>query len=132
MGGGYYSPYVGGIVDMGRILDSLQTAQYQYIPALGLPKQDELQLKLNSPPSFHNPKSVIVVALPAVNSEKPPPLRAVDPQQASCVQNTPLVLQVPGAPLAFSTSLLHDLRLHLQSPSEPGIDLPARACPCRE
>jgi hypothetical protein len=131
MGGGYYSPYVGAIVDMGRILDSLHTAQYQYIPALGLPQKDQLQLKLNTPPSFHNPKSVIVVALPAVNSEKPPPLRPVDPQQASCLQSTPLVLQVAGAPLAFSTGLLHDMVLHLQSQSAQNIDLPARADPIR-
>ncbi|MCU1262065.1 MAG: hypothetical protein JWO80_4950 [Bryobacterales bacterium] len=126
-GSGYFSPYVGAIVDMGRILDSLHTAQYQYIPALGLPKQDQLQLKLNSPPSFHNPKSVIVVALPPVKPEEQPPLRAVDPQQASCVQITPLVLQVSGAPLAFSSDLLHNLVLHVQGKSGPGIDLPARA-----
>jgi len=126
-GSGYFSPYVGAIVDTVRILDSLHTAQYQYIPALGLPKQDELELKLNSAPSFHNPKSVIVIALPGIKSEKPPPLRAVDPQQASCLQNAPLVLQVVGAPLAFSTKLLHDMVLHLQSQEGPGIDLPANA-----
>ncbi len=130
MGSGYYSPYVGAIIDMGRILDSLHTAQYQYIPALSLPKEDQLQLKLNSPPSFHNPKSVIVVALPSVNGEKPPPLRVVDPQQALCIQSTPLVLQVSGAPLAFSTSLLHDMTLHFESKSG-GIDLPAKADPVR-
>ncbi len=127
MGSGYYSPYVGAIIDMGRILDSLHTAQYQYIPALGLPKQDQLQLKLNSPPSFHNPKSVIVVALPAVSSEKPPPLHAIDAQQASCLQSTPLVLQVSGAPLAFSTGLLHDMVLHIEQGNGAGIDLPAKA-----
>jgi hypothetical protein len=130
-GSGYFSPYVGAIVDLGRILDSLHTAQYQYIPALGLPKQDQLQLRLNSPPSFHNPKSVIVVALPTVERERPPPLRAVDPHQASCLQNSPLVLEVVGAPLAFSTSLLHDMMLHLPGKSGPGIDLPARADPVR-
>jgi hypothetical protein len=130
-GSGYFSPYVGAIVDLGRILDSLHTAQYQYIPALGLPKGDQLQLKLNSPPSFHNPKSVILVALPAVKSEKPPPLRAAEPQQAFCLQSTPLVLQVSGAPLAFSTDLLHDMVLHLESASGPALDLPAKADPVK-
>src|SRR5579883_1399320 len=127
MGSGYYSPYVGAIIDMGRILDSLHTAQYQYIPALALPKQDQLQLKLNSPPSFHNPKSVIVIALPAVNGEKPPPLHAADPQQVYCLQSKPLVLQAAGAPLAFSTALLHDMTLHIERKGAAAIDLPARA-----
>src|ERR1700688_4341165 len=56
-GGGYYSAYVGAVVDVVRILGSAHTAQYQYIPALSLPKQDNLNLRLNSPPSFRNPKS---------------------------------------------------------------------------
>ena len=60
---GYYSPYVGAIVDVARILGTAHTAQYQYIPALALPKQDELNLRLNNPPSFRNPKSVIVIGL---------------------------------------------------------------------
>jgi hypothetical protein len=68
-----------------------------------------------------------VVALPAVKSEKPPPLRVIDPPPAFCLQNTPLILPVAGAPLAFSTNLLHDMALHLESKSGPGIDLPATA-----
>ena len=36
-GGGAYSPYVGAIVDTARILASLHTAHFQYIPALALP-----------------------------------------------------------------------------------------------
>jgi hypothetical protein len=53
--GGYYSPYIGAVVDVVRILGTTHTAQYQYIPALALPKQNELNLRLNNPPSFRNP-----------------------------------------------------------------------------
>src|SRR5581483_5646450 len=76
---GYYSPYVGAVVDVVRILGTAHTAQYQYIPALALPKKDELNLRLNNPPSFRNPKSVLVIGLPPIRTAPPPPLRAVDP-----------------------------------------------------
>lgn len=127
VGGGAYSPYVGAFVDMARLMNNLRTADYQYIPALALPKQDELNLKLNNPPSFHNPKSVLVVALPAVEAAQLPPLRAVDPNEVYCLQKTPLVLPVEGAPLIFSTDLGHDIMLHVQNTSGLGIDLPATA-----
>src|ERR1700678_3503618 len=65
IGGGYYSAYVGAVVDVARILSNIHTAEYQYIPALALPKNDQLNLRLNNPPSFRNPKSVIGVGLPA-------------------------------------------------------------------
>src|SRR5207302_2324349 len=76
--GGYYSPYIGAVVDVARILSTTHTAQYQYIPALALPKQDELNLHLNNPPSFRNPKSVLVIGLPPIRPAIVPPLRAVD------------------------------------------------------
>ena len=65
-GAGAYSPYIGAIVDTAQILSSLHTAHYQYIPALALPTKDTLNLRLNVPPSFRDPKSVVVVALPPV------------------------------------------------------------------
>ena len=37
-GGGFYSAYVGAIVDLARIMGNLHTAEYQYIPALALAK----------------------------------------------------------------------------------------------
>src|SRR6185437_2550401 len=49
-GGGMYSPYIGAIVDTARILASLHTAHFQYIPALALPTADTLNLRLNMPP----------------------------------------------------------------------------------
>ena len=73
-GAGTYSPYVGAVVDLVRILASTHTAQYQYIPALALPKGDKLNLRLNNPPSFRNPKSVIVVGL---TSGRPFPAAAI-------------------------------------------------------
>ena len=124
---GYFSPYIGAIMDVGRILDSLHTAQYQYIPALGLPKKDMLELKLNNPPSFHNPKSVILVALPTVKKEEAPPLRNVENQTTACVQRDPLVLPAQGAPLAFSTNLAHNVKLQVETKAGKTVDLPLKA-----
>jgi len=39
MGGGFYSAYVGAVVDLARVLGNMRTASYQYIPALVLPKK---------------------------------------------------------------------------------------------
>ncbi|MFZ0637091.1 MAG: hypothetical protein WA755_15730 [Candidatus Acidiferrales bacterium] len=125
-GGGFYSPYVGAVVDITRILSNIHTAEYQYIPALALPKQDQLNLKLNNPPSFHNPKSVIVVGLPAVEAAQLPPLRPVNTEEVFCLQMPSLVLPVEGAPLVFSTDIAHEFTLHLQSKSGSSIDLPAK------
>ena len=116
-GGGVYSAYVGSIVDLVHILGSLHTAQYQYIPAIAFPQQQSLNLRLNTPPSFHNPKSVIVIGLPSIQPTIPPPLRASDPNKAACLQKPGVVLLVEGAPLVFSTSFAHDLVLHLNEPA---------------
>jgi hypothetical protein len=124
---GYYSPYIGAVVDMARILGSTHTAQYQYIPALAMPQQDELNLRLNNPPSFRNPKSVLVIGLPPIAAPVLPPLKAVDPKQIFCVANPALVLPVEGAPLVFVTNLAHNLTLHLQTKSGSSLDLPAEA-----
>jgi hypothetical protein len=126
-GSGYYSAYVGAVIDVAKLLEGLHTAEYQYIPALTFPKGDSLDLKLNNPPSFHNPKSVIVVALPAVETAQLPPLHAIDPKQVSCLQGPGVVLPVEGAPLVYSTSLAHSLALHVEDKSGRGIDLPVRA-----
>jgi hypothetical protein len=126
-GSGYYSAYVGAVVDVAKLLEGLHTAEYQYIPALTFPKSDALDLKLNNPPSFHNPKSVIVVALPAVETAQLPPLHAIDAKQVSCLQGPGVVLPVEGAPLVYSTSLAHSLALHVEGKSGRGIDLPVRA-----
>jgi hypothetical protein len=129
--GGYYSPYIGAVVDLARILSTTHTAQYQYIPALALPKENELNLRLNNPPSFRNPKSVIVIGLPPIHSSPPPPLRAVDPNQVFCAGKPSLLLQSEGAPLVYATGLAHDFVLHVETKSGPPINLPAVPDPMR-
>jgi hypothetical protein len=125
--GGYYSAYVGAVVDVARLMSNFHTAQYQYIPGLALPREDELNIKLNNPPSFRNPKSVIVIALPAVEAEQFPPLHPVDTDAVYCLQSPRLVLPVEGAPLVFSTEYGHDFVLEIPRKSGKPIALPAVA-----
>src|ERR1700736_402419 len=125
-GGGFYSAYVGAVVDLARVLGNMRSASYQYIPALVLPKKDQMNLKLNNPPSFRKPMSVIVVGLPAVEAAQMPPLRAVNPDQLFCLQKSSLILPVEGAPLVFSSDIAHDFVLHVQGKSAGAQDLPAR------
>jgi hypothetical protein len=129
-GGGLYSPYVGAIVDTARILASLHTAHFQYIPALALPTKDTLNLRLNVPPSFRDPKSVVVVALPAVGPARPPLLRLVNSEATYCAQKPGLVFSVDGAPMVFSTRLAYDLALHVETQvngKTSSVDLPVKA-----
>lgn len=132
-GAGSLSPYVGAVVDTVRILASTHTAQYQYIPALALPAGDKLNLRLNNPPSFRNPKSVLVVGLPPVGPSPLPPLRPVDPKQIFCAEQPDLVLPIEGAPLVFASELAHNFTLHLQTKDtgSRGVDLPAKVDPTR-
>jgi hypothetical protein len=125
-GGGQFSPYVGAIVDTAKILASLHTAHFQYIPALALPAGDTLNLRLNLPPSFRDPKSVVVVALPPVGPAKAPPLRPGNPLESSCMQKPGLVFQAEGAPLVFATELAHDMALHIETEKGPLV-LPVTA-----
>src|SRR5438270_9062493 len=129
--GGYYSPYIGAVVDVARILSTAHTAQYQYIPALALPHKDELNLRLNNPPSFRNPKSVIVIGLPPVRVAPPPPLRAVDGSQIFCAGNPSDGVASDGAPLVFASELAHNFALHVDIKGAPGVDLPATPDPIR-
>ena len=128
---GYYSPYIGAVVDMARILSTAHTAQFQYIPALALPKEDQLKLRLNNPPSFRNPKSVIVIALPPVRPAIVPPLRALDATQVFCANQPELVLPADGAPLIFATNLGRKYVLHVETKAGAGFELPAEPDPAR-
>jgi hypothetical protein len=132
-GSGYYSVYVGTVMDMAKILDSFHTAEYQYLPALAMPKGDTLLLKLNNPPSFHKPQSVLVVGLPAVETAEAPPdlplMHAVDPKNILCAQKKPLVLQMVGAPYVFATSYAHDFVLRVQNKSGQSVDIPVTPDP---
>ena len=128
---GYYSPYIGAVVDMARILGTARTAQYQYIPALSLPHKESLNLRLNNPPSFRNPKSVIVVGLPPIAIAVLPPLRAADPKAVPCIANPDLVLPIDGAPLVFATELSHEFMLRVPTKSGKAVELPAHPDPER-
>ncbi len=133
-GGGAYSPYVGAVVDMVKILGSMHTAHYQYIPALALPSADSLNLRLNMPPSFSNPKSVVVVALPPIGPTQPEPLRPVNPENSFCALKPGLVLPAEGAPLAFATAYAHDLTLQITAQGgsrENAVDVPVQADPVK-
>lgn len=122
-GGGMYSAYVGSIVDVVRIMSNLHTAHYQYIPAIAFPQAESLNLRLNTPPSFENPKSVIVIGLPAVQKAPVPTLRASNAKFVTCLLKPDVTLPVEGAPLVFSTSFAHDLLLHLEN-APSASDLP--------
>lgn len=128
-GSGVYSAYVGAVVDLARIMGSIHTAQYQYIPALALPQQDTLNLRLNTPPSFRNPKSVMVIPLPPVQKAQAPPLRAINANQSYCSQKSDMVLPLDGAPLVFASDIAHDMVLNVPLKKGKTLDLPAKADP---
>jgi hypothetical protein len=129
-GAGMYSAYVGAILDTVRILSSLHTAHFQYIPALALPQKDTLNLRLNFPPSFRDPKSVVVVALPPIGADKPPPLHPVDPGESFCALKPGVALAAEGAPLVFATQLAYGLHIHVETANGP-VDLPVTADPAQ-
>ena len=125
-GYGYYSPYILSVIDIARILDSFTTARYQYIPALAVASGSRMALTLNTAPSFRDPKSVLVAALPNVESPLLPPLHAVEPDAIYCASQANLVLPVEGAPLVFATEFAHDLTLSLVAGDGSEVALPAR------
>jgi hypothetical protein len=120
-----YSAYVGTVVDLVQLVSLLRTAQYQYIPGLSFPQGSTLDLKLNAPPSFINPKTVIVIGLPEIQSAKLPPLHPANPDQVACLLQPKMTLQLDGAPLVFSTGFAHDLVLHLNRTGAP-TDIPLK------
>ena len=125
-GAGVFSPYIGAILDTARILASLHTAHFQYIPALSLPTDDTLNLRLSVPPSFKDPKSVVVIALPPVGPAKMPPLHPSNPSEQFCAQKPGLVLPAEGAPMVYGSPEAHDLKLRIQTKTGP-IEIPVKA-----
>ena len=124
---GYYSPYISSVIDLARLLDPFKRANYTYVPALAFPREERLTLRLNTPPSFQEPKSVLVAALPAIEAPRLPLMRAVDPRDIYCARRSSLVLPVEGAPLVFGTQYAHSLHLRLTRDDGSTIELPARA-----
>ncbi len=126
---GSYSPYIGSVMDLARLMDSFRTANYQYIPALSVDQDDRLELMLNTPPSFHEPFSVLVAALPAVEVSEKPRLNAIEPNKSWCAQSPSLLLAVDGSPLLFASRYARDIRLQFTDKSGQLIALPAHADP---
>ncbi|HMH15536.1 MAG TPA: hypothetical protein VK578_20720 [Edaphobacter sp.] len=123
VGAGLYSAYVGAVVDLVHLVGMLRTAQYQYIPGLSFPQGSSLSLRLNAPPSFHKPESVIVIGLPAIQKAKLPPLHPHDANQVACLMQPKMAIPLEGAPLVFSSSFAHGLVLHLNRTGAP-TDIP--------
>jgi hypothetical protein len=123
VGAGLYSAYVGAVVDLVHLVGMLRTAQYQYIPGLSFPQGSSLSLRLNAPPSFHKPESVIVIGLPAIQKAKLPPLHPHDANQVACLLQPKMIIPLEGAPLVFSSSFAHGLVLRLNRTGVP-TDIP--------
>ncbi len=121
---GYYSPYIGVVRDVARLLGAFRTANYQYIPALATHDGTALKLLLNAVPSFGKPKSVLVAALPPVSRPLPPPLRATKADAHYCLTRPGLVLPVEGAPLIYATRYARDLSLRVAARDGRVLDLP--------
>jgi hypothetical protein len=130
-GAGYYSPYVSSVLDLAHLMDSIHTAHYQYIPTLATTHDDRLGLLLNAPPSFQDPKSVLVVALPQIGGADLPPLHPLNEQQVYCAQAPDLVLPAEGAPLLFSSRYAWDLKLRAVARDGQTVDLPVTPSPER-
>ena len=123
---GYYSPYIGVIRDVARILGAFQSAQLQFIPALSVQHGGSTALLLNAVPSFRKPQSVLVAALPGIAPAAPPPLVAKDDAALCATQPAP-VLRVAGAPLVFATAYARNMALRLRTKAGATIDLPVEA-----
>jgi hypothetical protein len=126
-GYGYYSPYIASVMDIARVMSSFHSPQYQYIPALAMRKKKAMHLMLNTPPSFGKQKSVIVAAMPAVQTPKLPLLQAVTGGGMQCAEKPGLLLQAEGAPLVFATGYAHEVEFRLRTVSGKVVELPARA-----
>ncbi|MDE1916370.1 MAG: hypothetical protein KGJ57_04535 [Sphingomonadales bacterium] len=121
---GYFSPYISAVHEIIGIFGAMHTARYQYIPALGAPHGDRLALALNTPPSFANPKSVLMAALPPIRPGKPPDLHLANAAVAPCFGGASQVLPMASAPLLYATAYARDLEIRLEPVGAPGIDLP--------
>lgn len=130
-GGGAYSAYIGAIIDFGRIMGSLHTAAYQYIPALAVPKNDSLRLRLNNPPSFRKPQSVLVIAMPPVQKATLPSLHAPEAEEPYCLATPSPALAAEGTPILFATAFAHDIFLRVEDSSGKPRELQAVPDPTR-
>ncbi|MBB3695083.1 hypothetical protein [Sphingomonas sp. BK580] len=125
-GAGEFSPYISLARDFARLFGVFRSADYQYAPALAVGQNTRLRLQLNTPPSFQNPKSVLVAPLPPIGSSPPPPLRAAL-KDAVCLAKPGLVLPLEDAPLVFATDYARALTLRLALADGRTVELPVAA-----
>ena len=125
-GYGFYSPYIGVVRDIAKIFGAFSNPEFDYLPTLNIRKGDDIGLLLNSAPSFKKPKSVMVIAMPAIEADSPPRLRAGagDPV---CAIRPDAVVPVEGAPLLYSTAYARAMQLTLTAASGETVELPATA-----
>jgi hypothetical protein len=126
---GYYSPYIGVVRDLAKIFGAFQSTQFVYIPALARARDDRMALLLNAAPSFASPKSVMVVAMPVIETGAPqtPTMRRAEPDRLVCATKPDLVLPVEGAPLIYATKFAHDMMLRVTTPQGGAVELPVQA-----
>lgn len=125
-GYGFYSPYIGVVRDIAKIFGAFSSPQFDYLPTLSVRKPEGISLLLNAAPSFQKPKSVMVVAMPAIEADSPPRLRRVGDAPV-CVARVGTVLPVEGAPLIFSTTYARDVKLSLKAASGETVEVPVEA-----
>lgn len=125
-GYGFYSPYIGVVRDVARIFGAFNNPQFGYLPTLSVRRGDTVSLLLNAAPSFQKPKSVLVIAMPAIEADSPPRLRS-GAEGPICAARPGLVLPVEGAPLIYSTAYARDMGVKLTAPGGQTIDLPVEA-----
>ncbi|MEG3165296.1 hypothetical protein U1701_11890 [Sphingomonas sp. PB2P19] len=125
-GYGYYSPYIGVVRDLARILGAFQSAQLQFIPALSVQRGATTELLLNTVPSFRKPQSVLVAALPPVAPPALPPVEATE-RRALCAYTPNLLLAVAGAPLLFATDYARQVALRVRGKDGQTLEFPVVA-----
>ena len=126
-GGGFYSAYVGAVVDLARVLGNLHTAQYVYIPSLALAEKraDESQAQQSA---FVSQADVgDRCRLARRRSCAASSIARRQSGSVFCLQKSSLVLPVEGAPLLFSSDIGHDLALYVPGKDGKEIKLPAKA-----
>lgn len=127
-GYGLYSSYIGVVRDVFRLFGAFQSTQLQFIPTLTQMEDGRATILLNAPLSFAKPTSVMVVALPLIETPKPPPLRNPAPDTMLCARDG-LVLPVEGGPLIYATGYAHDMTVRFKVADGTQVSVPVHADP---
>lgn len=121
-GGGFYSPYIGLARDVAKLFGAFRSPQYQYLPAIAIGRGDTLKLLLNSAPSFQNPRSVLVAALPPLGPALPPVWQPGGPTPV-CLAKPGLTLPLEDAPLLYATDFGRSLSVRVTGADGKSRDL---------